>query len=621
MKKIYIILLVSCFSVAAQDTSQLLNQLKLKGGDTKLLNKIFDTQISLIDTDRDSAKVIFKQVESYLKKLNDDELNFRFHHEWSRIGYLDSDYESALNHAKIALNLSKKLKNQVFEARASRLMMVMSHRLNKDDEAMKFAVITAKLLENSTDSLMLASSYNSIGSFYSDFDMTEKMIYFGLKGIEAGKKHKDLKGLLGAMNNTATAYMDLKEYSKAIELLTEQLKIATLQNKPRSIERAYTNLCDIFIQTDDLIQLNIYFPSYKKFVESNGEEIMKEDNWSNFYDQEAKYHLYNLRFEDAEKSINKGLEFAEKSTFKQQLLNLYMTKADIYTAWHKFEMATVYFEKSDSLEKSLRDLELIKYGEELETKYKLTQKENEILQKDLKIKESQNRIWLLSGGFLLISLIAGLGFYSFRKNQIAKNLKNELETQKQERQRIASEMHDELGGNLTSLMYVAHNIKTQIPDNQAVNKIIQTSFEIADSINEIVWALNQEQNSLSDWVLYVRGRTAEMLENAGINYQFEISEIPEKQLSNVEKRNLYLVIKEAINNAIKHAQATKIEVLMNFKDAIFISINDNGKGFIENGSPKTGSGNGLKNMKKRMTEIGGNIDWKNGNGTTVELYI
>jgi two-component system, NarL family, sensor kinase len=177
-------------------------------------------------------------------------------------------------------------------------------------------------------------------------------------------------------------------------------------------------------------------------------------------------------------------------------------------------------------------------------------------------------------------------------------------------------------------MYVAHNLQTQNIDNQQVNKIIQTSSEISDSINEIVWSLNQEQNSLKDWVMYVRGRTAEMLENAGIEYEFNISEIPEKLLTNQEKRNLYLVVKEAINNAIKHAQATKIEISINLNSLPTaegwggaIDIKDNGNGFVENGTPKSGHGNGLKNMQKRMQEIEGSIEWKNGEGTTVKLRL
>ncbi len=618
MKKLFCLLNI-CFSISSFSQNQ------AKDFDVKTLHKIFDVQITLIDTDRDSAKVIFKQIEPSLKKLNDDKLNFRFHHEWSRIGYLDSDYESALNHAKIALNLAKKLKNQVFEARASRLMMVMSHRLNKDVEAMKYAVITAKLLENSKDSLMLASTYNSISSFYSDFEIDEKALYFSLKSIETAKKYNDTKGLLGGINNAASAYIQLKKYPEAIALSKEQIKIATLQNKLRSVERAYTNLCNTFIATDNLSELNIYFPKFKKFIEANGDEIMKDDNWSNFYDDEARYHLYNLRFESAEKSINKALEFAEKSTYKKQLIFFYLTKSDIYTALHKFEKATIYFDKSDSLERSMRDLELIKYGEELETKYKLTQKENEILQKDLKIKESQNKFWLLGGGFLIISMLAGLGFYSFRKNQIAKNLQNELETQKLERQRIASEMHDELGGNLTSLMYLAHNLKiknTESVDNQQVDKIIRTSSEISESINEIVWALNQRQNSLTDWVFYTKEKVVELLENSDLEYAINIpNNIPDRTLTNIEKRNLYLVVKEAVNNSIRHAQAKTIAVKMDFEKQIMVEISDDGIGFTEKSEPKAGTGNGLKNMKNRMTEIGGKISWQNGNGTTVELRL
>jgi signal transduction histidine kinase len=202
-------------------------------------------------------------------------------------------------------------------------------------------------------------------------------------------------------------------------------------------------------------------------------------------------------------------------------------------------------------------------------------------------------------------------------------LEVQLEKQKtlsKERQRIASEMHDELGGNLTSLIYAAHNLQGKSFQEVHIDKIIKSTGEISDSINEIVWALYQEQNTLADWVAFVRERTAEMLENATIKYDFHMPKsIPTIELNNQVKRSFYLVIKEAVNNVIKHAQASQVDIYFNFKNEIKIVIKDNGIGFLENGTPKPGGGNGLKNMNHRMEEIGGNITWKNGKGTTVTI--
>jgi signal transduction histidine kinase len=191
-----------------------------------------------------------------------------------------------------------------------------------------------------------------------------------------------------------------------------------------------------------------------------------------------------------------------------------------------------------------------------------------------------------------------------------------------ERQRIASEMHDELGGNLTSLIYSAHNLKEKSHQEGHIEKIIKSSGEISDSINEIVWALYQEQNTLEDWVVFVRERTSEMLENTELKYRFHVPEsIPKVELTNEVKRSLYLVVKEAINNVIKHAHATKIDIYFRLKKEINIEIRDNGIGFLENGSPKAGGGNGLKNMSRRMEEIGGTIAWSNGEGTRVKISL
>jgi signal transduction histidine kinase len=189
-----------------------------------------------------------------------------------------------------------------------------------------------------------------------------------------------------------------------------------------------------------------------------------------------------------------------------------------------------------------------------------------------------------------------------------------------ERQRISTEMHDELGGNLTSLMYLAEQLKMETPENIKISKIQNTSSDISSNINEIVWSLNQEKNMLKDWVFYTKVRLVEMLENSDMLYSFDISDhVPDRLLSDLEKRNLYLVLKEAVNNVLKHSKANSCNVTMNFSKGIKLTVIDDGIGFLENGTPKPGGGNGLKNMSHRMEEIGGNITWKNGEGTTVTI--
>jgi signal transduction histidine kinase len=196
-----------------------------------------------------------------------------------------------------------------------------------------------------------------------------------------------------------------------------------------------------------------------------------------------------------------------------------------------------------------------------------------------------------------------------------------LETQTAERKRISAEMHDDIGSGLTTIQFLSNTLGHDNKDKQdiTVNKITQTSQQLMDKMNEIVWSLNQDFDTLPDTIAYIRNTVSELLENAGIQYEFNVpDQLPARQLSGIVRRNIYLVVKEATHNVIKHAGATKVTYTITINGQLTISIHDNGNGISSNGSQ---FGNGLKNMKQRMKDSGGSFDIRNGNGTLVTLEI
>lgn len=140
-------------------------------------------------------------------------------------------------------------------------------------------------------------------------------------------------------------------------------------------------------------------------------------------------------------------------------------------------------------------------------------------------------------------------------------------------------------------------------------------------MNEIIWALNSSDEKLADVIYYIRSQCSEMLDGAGIALQAILPEfIPEKILNNEEKRNLFLVIKEAVHNIIKHAQASTVNMVMKIENNLVITIIDNGRGF--NVDESRLKGNGFGNFQKRMTSLKGTVDIKSGNnGTTIQFIM
>lgn len=211
--------------------------------------------------------------------------------------------------------------------------------------------------------------------------------------------------------------------------------------------------------------------------------------------------------------------------------------------------------------------------------------------------------------------------YQLRKQKIA--LEKDLAVQ-YERQRISAEMHDDIGAGLSGIRLLTEMTKNKIKDEQAseeIDKIYKSIGEISSRMKEVIWSLNTENDHLSNLALYIQKQARQWLENYPAKLSINTSEnIPDKLVSGETRRNIFLVIKEAIHNIIKHSDATEVSIQISFPDnSLQISISDNGKGLDIN-EPNT-AGNGMKNMKQRIQKLNGNIFIDNKEGLTLTFEI
>lgn len=194
-----------------------------------------------------------------------------------------------------------------------------------------------------------------------------------------------------------------------------------------------------------------------------------------------------------------------------------------------------------------------------------------------------------------------------------------------ERERIIADLHDDVGGGLSSIRMMSDLMARQQVDNTSapVNfalKISATAREIAQRMNTIVWSLNTENDTLQNFIEYVRQFGVAYFENSPIRFQCTSSgSLPmETDLGGVQRKNLFLIIKEALHNTLKHSGADSASVWVHMQgDELCIEVSDNGAGFKE---AKT-FGNGLKNMKKRMDEINGHVNFSSGHGAKIIITL
>ncbi len=233
--------------------------------------------------------------------------------------------------------------------------------------------------------------------------------------------------------------------------------------------------------------------------------------------------------------------------------------------------------------------------------------------------------WFRLGiGLLMTSVVVLIVRYiSFR--QLRKKL-HALEQQaaiERERGRIARDIHDDLGNRLTKIELLTGLAQRDhsTPDKTVshIQHISSTARQATDALDEIVWAINPRNDTLPHLVNYLGQFTVDFLRTASIRYHVDLPDNPpSKSISSEVRHNLFLVVKESLNNIARHAGATEVSMIILASDkSVTVIIEDNGRGF--NGSCKNYEANGLKNMRQRMVEIGGEFELKTTPGTGTRI--
>jgi signal transduction histidine kinase len=239
----------------------------------------------------------------------------------------------------------------------------------------------------------------------------------------------------------------------------------------------------------------------------------------------------------------------------------------------------------------------------------------------------------------MLGLLSVFIFKNFRNQQKINRLasetharqKTEMELQNQqtilnERLRISSELHDEVGATLSGIAMYSQLAKEQMKKGQAteieksLNVMQQSSAQMVDKLNDIVWLINPEKDSLEKLVTRLEEYATNMATIKNIQVKIRVPEkIADINLPVESRRNIYLFCKEAINNSVKYSNATVLELTVKeVNGKLEFSVSDNGKGFD---AVMVRRGNGLENMQKRADEIGAKLllQSKENEGASVSL--
>jgi signal transduction histidine kinase len=239
---------------------------------------------------------------------------------------------------------------------------------------------------------------------------------------------------------------------------------------------------------------------------------------------------------------------------------------------------------------------------------------------------------------LAAAALSGLVLFAARRRmrQKLERLEHQQAVER-ERARIARDIHDDLGANLTRITMLSQSFRDETEPAEereaTLDLIYQTARDLTRAMDEIVWAVNPRHDSLDSLASYLGKLAQDFLRPAGIRCRLELPmQLPPLPLTAETRHNLFLAFKEALNNVVKHAHASEVRVVLILNGAGFtLTVEDNGRGFAPeklaaapSPSPdRVAGGNGLSNMRHRLEKLGGKFEIISapGSGTQVRFSL
>ncbi|HUC86114.1 MAG TPA: two-component regulator propeller domain-containing protein [Candidatus Acidoferrales bacterium] len=242
------------------------------------------------------------------------------------------------------------------------------------------------------------------------------------------------------------------------------------------------------------------------------------------------------------------------------------------------------------------------------------------------------------GGVLTVLVASAAVWFDTRRRMHRKlELLERQQAVERERTRIAKDIHDDLGASLTRINLLSQTARRDTADPpqtvKSLDQICATARQLTRALDEIVWAVDPQHDTLDSLASYLDKLVHEALGDSGIRCRLDFPmQLPAWPVTAEVRHNLFLAFKEALHNVLKHSAATEVRITFRLEPvAITMTIADNGRGFEpavltgpgENGSRSRSRLNGLLNMRKRLEEVGGSCDIQTqpGQGTQVTFFL
>lgn len=539
----------------------------------------------------DSALAVANSCEGILRsEVNDSILLANIYNQKGRCYVRKNQYKEAIEMGYSVIRLAEKGNDVLLQVKAKTLIGWAYLEMSQFKEALNWHL---KALHTTNDSILLqkyAILFANIASNYNNLGKIDSAIYYIHKGINYARRHENLFALSNSLAIASAIYVGAGQPQQSEPLLKEVVEIRK-------------QIGDPFYTASDLAQLGYYYAHYGQ--PEKGIAVCEE-----------------------------GIALAKKYHLDTKLFFLYEALADNYKALGKMNEYGSVLENIIRLKDSVYAKNSSNALAGLNARYELQKKENTIMQQQLDI--INKTYWMY--GIVALLLFGGVLWYINHKNNKRKqeekmaialmeekriSEKAVLVAQELERKRIAADLHDNLGAYAAAISSSVDNIAAGVngQPGHALEELKNNSQSIVSQLNDTIWVLTKEQLALTS----ISDRLKVFIQKLTKSYpavQIDVKENiqTDRMLAPMQALHLFKILQEAIINALRHSNCTRVVISIESNASWNIAIEDNGTGIPEKPMSKTG-GNGLHNMKNRSKDAGWNINWQNNKPAGTRVII
>ncbi|CAN5324582.1 ATP-binding protein [soil metagenome] len=550
------------------------------------------------------------------------------------------DFAGMKINAEKCLEISKKYNYKAIMASAYNGLGIYYWQTGKYAEAIKNHLAALKIRERLKDEKGIASSLGNLGMVYLDNEKLKEAEIYSLRGLALGKKIQNENIVINCLHTLANLYSAQKNYTRALKYDLEALPVCLSENNKRGLSEIYSNMAHCYNALKQYDKALAYQQKVLELDEFFNDKKQISDTYLNI----GEIYKDKGNYTEAITWLKKALQLSIETKYRQGEKDVWLVLSKLYEKTGDYQQALLAHQKYQAISQEMINENNDKQIALLQTQYETEKKEQKI---SLLIKENTIQKLSITGRNQTIGVIAGLfvlsgimGALFYNRNQLkqkaelqAQMLKQQdaltkaiVDAEENERKRIGSDLHDGVGQLFSAVKMNLNGLFDRVKMDREEDRFLaeNTLALVEESCKEVRTISHQMMPNMllrsgiaSDLKSFI-----EKIDADSLQVTLEATGFKNKLESNVETM-LYRIIQETINNVIKHAKASRLDiVLIRENEGIRATITDNGVGFELSDRAKF-TGIGLKNIATRVEYLKGTITYTSspGNGTVVNIEV